>query len=95
MTPQGARRTARAAPQLDLADPEGPNLARPLPLAVGSRSPLLTLLRRLPFGSRLVPSAAALPWEVVRTYRIKLQPAAGTLCGTPDCFEAQVLDVLP
>lgn len=79
----------------DLVDPAGSDLADPLPLATGARSPLVATLGRLPLISRLVPSVPTPRWEVLRTYRVRLHIAAGDRCGTPTCFEAHLLDVTP
>jgi hypothetical protein len=82
-------------PQPDLADPEGADLADPLPLVVGSGSPLLAALRRLPLVGGWVPPLPAPPWEVLHTYQVRLQAAPGGSCGVALCFEAVLLDAAP
>ena len=53
--------------------PEGIELADPLSLVVGSGSPLLAALHRLPLIGGLLLAAPAPPWEVLRTYRVREQ----------------------
>jgi len=78
-----------------LVDPDGADLADPLPLVVGSGSPLLAALRHLPLAGGLLPAAPAPPWEVLRTYRVRLQSATGSSCDAPLCIEAVLLDAAP
>jgi hypothetical protein len=82
-------------PEPVLVDPAGADLADPLPLVVGPGSPLLAALRRLPLAGGWVPTLPAPPWEVLRTYRVRLQAATGSSCDATACFAALLLDVAP
>jgi hypothetical protein len=78
-----------------LVDPDGTDLADPLPLVIGSGSPLLAALRRLPLVSRLMPAPPQMQWDALTTYQVRLQPIAGEPCGAAICYQAVLLDAAP
>jgi hypothetical protein len=92
-SPHSPLHCRRLAPVL--VDPAGTDLADPLPLVVRPGSPLLAALRRLPLAGGLLAAAPAPPWEVLRTYRVRLQAAPGSSCGAVSCFAALLLAVAP
>jgi hypothetical protein len=82
-------------PEPVLVDPAGTDLADPLPLVVGPGSPLLAALRRLPLAGGWVPALPSPAWDVLNTYRVRLQAAPGSNCDAATCFAALLLDVTP
>jgi hypothetical protein len=75
-----------------LLDQDGAHL---LPVVAGQSDPLLAALRRLPLAGRLVPAPQQIRWGALTTYRVRLSAAPTTLCGTPPCYAAQLLDTAP
>jgi hypothetical protein len=78
-----------------LVDPDGTDLADPLPLVVGSGSPLLAAVRALPLAGGLVPATPSPPWEALRTYRVRIRTLPPGRCDAAPCVEAVLLDVAP
>jgi hypothetical protein len=65
-----------------------------MPLTWAGADPLPTFLCRVPLLSRLVPAPQAIQWDVVATYRVRLQALPSALCSTT-CYKAVVLDGQP
>jgi hypothetical protein len=72
----------------DLVDPEGTDLADPLPLVLHTDHPLLGFLRQLPLINRLVPAAPLPRWDMLQTYRVRLQAIATSHCDGESCVAA-------
>jgi hypothetical protein len=81
--------------QPQLVDSREPDLVNPLPLALETQSPVLRALRHLPVLKRLLLPPPAPPWEMVRTYGIRLQHGTGEGCKIDTSFKAVLLAVRP
>jgi hypothetical protein len=78
-----------------LLDPSASGAKAALPLRGASRPPLLAALGRLPLVSPRVPAPQAIRWGALATYLVRLRAAPPTVCGTPRCYEALLLDAAP
>jgi hypothetical protein len=82
-------------PPAALVDAGSSATGQPLWLAQGDASPLRTLLRRIPLLARFAPAPQALQWQVVATYRVRVQAIPASICGTGVCVQAVLLDAAP
>jgi hypothetical protein len=89
-SPHSPLRCTKTAPVL--VDPDGSDLADPLPLVVGSGSPLLAAVRTLPLAGGLVPATPVPPWEALHTYSVLIRTAPSGRCAGTPCVEAVLLD---
>ena len=90
---------AHASPCLNfqptLTDPQGYYGAAALPLASGTASPLLALLRRLPLIGNGAPAPQQPHWDTIGVYRIQIHVVYCDPINQPPCYEALLLDAAP
>jgi hypothetical protein len=79
--------TDRQPPQTDTLEA--------LPLVVDDADTMLSVARRIPVLSGMLPSLPVLHWESAATYRVRIRAGAFPFCGTGTCYEAQLLDASP
>ena len=78
-----------------LVDQPTANWLRGLPVQLGTETSQLAFLRRLPLVGRVVPPPQVVRWGIPAVYRVQLQPANRSVCGSSPCYEAVLEDAAP
>jgi hypothetical protein len=82
-------------PGMMLVDQPTASWLRGLPVQLGTETPQLAFLRRLPLVGRVVPPPQVVRWGIPAVYRVQLQPTQRSVCGSAPCYEAVLEDAAP